>query len=405
MKLGLGRMQEALARRGNPEKELQCVHIAGTNGKGSVGAMLESVFREAGYKTGHFCSPHLHRYVERVQVNGRPISEKYAAEKLAEYRQDEALSDLTFFEHTTLLGFETFRDEKCNLVFLETGLGGRLDSTNVVVPEVSVITNIGLDHTRILGNTYAKIAKEKAGIIKKRIPLIVGARNEAACHAIEGRALVMNAPSWWIGESFDAHWRDSSAKIQVGDFLYNDVELGLKGRHQIDNAACVVSTAHALRDLGYDWTERDLRSGLKKARWSGRLESHRGRPDFVFDAAHNKSGCETLAAHLAERAHNGNVVLLFSAMADKNHRAMLRAFDGLVSSVVYAVPKMTRASDPTLFAKIRKGVVAKNVREGVAKAKRMAGHDGLVVVAGSIFLLSEARAIVKGVRTDPPIGM
>ena len=398
-------MERALDARGNPQSAVSFVHIAGTNGKGSVAAMLESIYRAAGYRTGQLCSPHLQRYVERVQIAGRPMTEREAVRALFDQRDDARLSDLTFFEHTTLLALESFARAECDIVFLETGLGGRLDATNVVTPELSVITHIGLDHTRVLGRTYAAIAAEKAGIIKRGVPVVVGTRDRRAQKAIEARAEDLVAPTWWIGQDFDAQWQGDSLDVEVESQTYRGLRVGLLGRHQRDNAACAVAAAHVLRQRGLDWRASDLARGLSRVRWPGRLEWHDARPAFLFDAAHNPAGCAALADFLREHDHKGPVVLLFGAMKDKDHRAMLRALAGEVDHIVYAAPNMERAASPTSLSRVRKGQVATSVRQGVAAARKMAGRSGLVVVAGSIFLVAEARAIVKGVRTDPPIGL
>ena len=183
------------------------------------------------------------------------------------------------------------------------------------------------------------------------------------------------------------------------------MRLGLRGGYQGDNAACALAVVQELGSRGFEVSDADIRAGLKRAKWPGRLERHRGKPAFLFDAAHNAAGCETLSRYLDELGHRGKVVLLFGAMRDKDHRRMLAAFDGRVDRRVYATSGIYRSESPARFAKIREGSVARSVRDAVARAKRAAGPDGLVVVAGSIFLVSEVRAIVKNVRTDPPIAM
>jgi len=405
IKLGLGRMAQAAERRGHPEREVQYVHVAGTNGKGSVATMVESVLRAAGYRTGQFASPHLQRYVERVRISGRPISEREAARRIEELRADTRLPPLTFFEYTTLLAFEAFRDARCDLVVLEVGLGGRLDSTNIVTPEVSVITNISFEHQRILGDTLAKIAREKAGVLKPNVPCIVGARGKAVRRAITVQARSVGAPLRWIDRDFDSAWDDGLLSVRVGQQHWEGLRLGLRGKYQGDNAACALAALTELRQRGFDVSDSDIRAGLKGAKWPGRLEWHRGHPSFLFDAAHNAAGCETLAQYLDELEVSGRVVLLFGAMRDKDHRRMLAAFDGRVERRVYASAGVYRSDSPDRFAKIRKGSVSRSVRDAVARAKRAAGPDGLVVVAGSIFLVSEVRAVVKNVRSDPPIAM
>ncbi len=405
IKLGLDRIAHAAEVRGYPERALRYVHVAGTNGKGSVATMIEAVLRAAGYRTGQFASPHLQRYVERVRVNGRPISEREAAKRIEQLRSDIRLPPLSFFEYTTLLAFEAFRDARCDIVVLEVGLGGRLDSTNIVVPEASVITSISLEHQRILGDTLAKIAREKAGVLKPGVPCIVGARAKSARRAISARASAVGAPLRWIDRDFQGTWDGRSLSVRVGDRKWSDLRLGLRGRHQGDNAACAIATLVELEQRGFEISDEHIRTGLKRAKWPGRLEWHNERPAFLFDAAHNASGCETLARYLDSLEFPGRVVLLFGAMKDKDHRRMLSAFDGRVESRVYTAPTTSRSERPERLAKIREGSVARSVRDAVRRAQRAAGPDGLVVVAGSIFLLSEVRAFVKNVRTDPPIAM
>ena len=405
IKLGLERMAEAADRRGHPEREVAYVHVAGTNGKGSVATMVESVLRAAGYRTGQFASPHLQRYVERVRISGRPISEREAANRIEELRADTGLPPLTFFEYTTLLAFEAFRDAHCDIVVLEVGLGGRLDSTNIVTPEVSVITNISFEHQRILGDTLPKIAREKAGVLKPDVPCVVGARGKAVRRAIAARARSVGAPLRWIDRDFESAWDGDLLSVRVGQQRWGGLRLGLRGKYQGDNAACAIAALTELHGRGFDVSDADIRAGLKRAKWPGRLEWHRGHPSFLFDAAHNAAGCETLAQYLDELEVSGRVVLLFGAMRDKDHRRMLAAFDGRVERRVYASAGVYRSDSPDRFAKIRKGSVSRSVRDAVARAKRAAGPDGLVVVAGSIFLVSEVRAVVKNVRTDPPIAM
>jgi len=405
IKLGLDRITEAADIRGHPERETRFVHIAGTNGKGSVATMVESVLRAAGYRTGQFASPHLQRYVERVRIGGRPISEREAANRIEELRADTRLPPLSFFEYTTLLAFEAFRDARCDIVVLEVGLGGRLDSTNIVMPEISVITNISFEHQRILGDTLSKIAREKAGVLKSGVPCIVGARGKSVRRAISARASAVGAPLRWIDRDFESAWHDRSLSVRVRDQEWSDLRLGLRGDYQGDNAACALATLVELKERGFEVSDAHVRSGLKRAKWPGRLEWHRGQPAFLFDAAHNATGCETLARYLDELEFPGRRVLLFGAMRDKDHRRMLAAFDGRVERRIYTAPELTRSERPERLAKIREGTVARSIRDAVARAKRAAGPNGLVVAAGSIFLLAEVRALVKNVPTDPPIAM
>jgi len=405
IKLGLERIVQAAKVRGNPERDLCYVHVAGSNGKGSVATMVAAVLRAAGYRTGQFASPHLQRFVERVQIGGRPISEQETARRIEELRMDTRLPRLTFFEYTTLLAFEAFRDAECEVVVLEVGLGGRLDATNIVTPEVSVITNISLEHQRILGDTLSKIAGEKAGVLKPGVPCIVGARAKSAQRALRRRAKMVGAPLRWIDEDFESRWDNGTLSVRVNDEEWSGLRLGLRGRYQGDNAACALAAIQTLGESAFDISETHIRQGLRRAKWPGRLEWRSGQPAFLFDAAHNADGCRTLGAYLDDLAFPGRVVLLFGTMKDKDHRRMLEAFDNRVARRVYATPNMRRAESAHRFSRIRKGTVARSVRDGLARAKRAAGPNGLVVVAGSIFLVSETRALVTGARSDPPIAM
>lgn len=405
IKLGLERMQTAAALRGHPERDLTVLHIAGTNGKGSVAAMCESMLRAAGYRTGQFASPHLQRYVERIQVAGRPISQAEAAHRIEDLRSDTRLPPLSFFEYTTLLAFEAFRDASCDIVVLEVGLGGRLDSTNIVDPAVCVITNISLEHQKILGDTHAKIAREKAGIIKPGIPCVVGCRGKSARRVITNRARAVGAPLSRIGRDFDAHWTGATLHVQSGEREYPGLKLGLRGHYQADNAACAIVAMEQLSRVGLHVDDTALRKGLRRAKWPGRLEWCPGEPTFLFDAAHNAAGCQTLGRYLDDLAFPGRVVLLFGAMRDKDHRRMLAAFDDHVEKRIYVASKVGRSQPAERFQALRDGTVARSVRDGIARARRAAGPGGLVVVAGSIFVVSEVRAVVKNARTDPPIAM
>ena len=290
IKLGLERIGAAAEVRGHPERDMRFVHVAGTNGKGSVATMVESILRAAGYRTGQFASPHLQRYVERVRIGGRPISEREAAQRIEQLRADTRLPPLSFFEYTTLLALEAFRDARCDIVVLEVGLGGRLDSTNIVTPEVAVITNISLEHERILGGTLPKIAREKAGVLKPGVPCIVGARGTNVRRAIRARASAVGAPLRWIDRDFASTWNDRSLSVSVGEREWSGLRLGLRGDYQGDNAACALATVVELGERGFEVSDAHVRVGLQRAKWPGRLEWHGGHPAFLFDAAHNVSG-------------------------------------------------------------------------------------------------------------------
>ncbi len=405
VRLGTDRMRRALAVRGAPQEATPCVHVAGSNGKGSVCAMVEAILRSAGCRTGLFSSPHVHRYVERVRINGSPISEQDAARWLSMLRAEEL--PLTFFEHSTLLAWEMFREQRCDVAVIEVGLGGRLDATNVIVPRVSVITQIGLDHQRVLGDSLEEIAGEKAGVLKPGVPAVVGVNQTGPLERIRARARSVGAPLRVLGE--DIHLDESSAVLSVtlAGRNVDGITLGLPGAHQRRNGALAASVAMVLSDQGFNISDDAIRQGLRDARWPARLEFVPGTPNFLFDAAHNADGCRALAAHLRDH-YSADVrapILLFAALADKQHEEMLAAFDSLVSTRVYSAPNTHRAVSPSELGRIRAGHVVPNPEEALAKAQSLAGDSGLVVVAGSIHFIGEVRAKVLGIPTDPPIAM
>jgi dihydrofolate synthase / folylpolyglutamate synthase len=383
VRLGLERMERALAHRGHPERALACVHVGGTNGKGSVCALVERALREAGFRTGHFSSPHLHRWVERVRIDGATLDEIEAARRIESVLSDPALAELSFFEATTLIAFEAFRDAGCEYVVLEVGLGGRLDSTNVITPLVSAVTNVSLEHTQILGDTVEAIAGEKAGIFKAGVPAVIGAEGEAREHL------------WRLAAS-------TGALPQVAE--RRAPPSGLGGPHAEGNARTALAVLEALRARGVTIDDEAIARGFALTRWPGRFERIAESPEILVDAGHNPAGCESLARHLVTLEPR-RTVLLFGAMDDKDHLAMLAPFDGLVAARVYALPPMRRAGDVARLAEIREGAVAATVDHGLSHAVELAGREGRVVVCGSIFLVAEVRARVLGVPSDPPIRM
>ncbi len=403
VRLGLDRMNAALYHVGIPRDALRVLHVAGTNGKGSACAFAESIAREAGIKVGRFSSPHLHRYVERVRIDGAPIGEREAAARLTQLRRTSETTPgfprVTFFEFTTLLAMEAFIDHGCELVVLEVGLGGRLDSTNTIDTSASIITSIGFDHGQILGNTLEEIAYEKACIARPGVPLICGVDERPARDVISTHAQDVGAELALVGHAFEA----SEGFLRIGGRALVDVELGLAGAHQYANAACAVT---AMLTLEPSLSDETLRRGLANARHPGRQETLSAAPEVVIDGAHNPAGCVAFARSLrAQSRPSGNTVLLFGAMRDKDHAAMLSAFDDVVDARIYAIPDMPRAVDLATLGSIRPGEIAKSVTAGLGKALALAGPRGKVVVCGSLFLVAEVRAQLLGLVQDPPIGM
>jgi dihydrofolate synthase/folylpolyglutamate synthase len=433
IRLGATRMQAALALRGHPERGQVFVHVAGTNGKGSVSAMIAACLRAAGLRTGLFTSPHLHRYVERVRIDGKPITEREAAQRIEELLEffdatpSEAAPEITFFELTTLLAIEAFAAHRCDVVVLEVGLGGRLDATNAVPTAVSVITRVARDHTQVLGETPRAIAKEKAGIAKRATPLVLGVRDGSARRVIEAHARRVGAPVHRIDAAFGAELEPERASLTLHALgrRVPRVVLGLPGAYQLDNVACAFGAlellARRLPQLAV--SDAAVRRGLSAVRWPARLETLprvARQPCVLLDAAHNEDGCAALAGHLEcadpwlrererQTKRGGRAparVLVFGALADKDFGPMLARLVPLVDHVLLCAPNVSRAASARDLTRIApRAELAKDVRAALARARKLAGPRGEVVVAGSIFLVAEARARLLGVRSDPPIRM
>jgi dihydrofolate synthase/folylpolyglutamate synthase len=407
--LGLARVSRALAARGSPERSFVSIHVAGTNGKGSVAAMIASVLRQSGLRVGLFTSPHLHRLVERFCVNGRSMPRAELARRVSElapWLARPSTPALSFFEICTLLGFEWFRDQRCDVVVLEVGLGGRLDATNVVQPALGVITNIGLDHTDRLGPSLRHIAREKAGIIKPRVPVVVGARDAQALSVIRARARRLRAPLWCIDGEFSAHARGALCDVRVGDQLLHGLRAPLPGAHQLDNLACAVAALQVLAGRGFRVDERALRRGLSRVRWPGRLELIPGAPDVLCDAAHNPDACAELARYLDGFAHAyTRKVLLFGVLRDKDHARMLALLLPHFDELVFVTPASPRALLSGALRARFGGAAFDDVDSALRYARKRAGRRGLVVAAGSIVAMSSVRARLLGVGEDPKIAL
>ncbi len=407
VKLGLERMREACALRGNPERDLKCIHVTGTNGKGSVSAMIESGLRAAGHKTGLFTSPHLHELGERIRVKGENLAQAETTKRLRElldFFEAPGRPELSFFELTTLLAFEVFRDAGCDVVVLEIGLGGRLDSTNVAPSVLSVITRIALDHVGVLGDNVTAIAKEKAGILRPRVPLICGVREPAASRAITEHARKTQAPRFQIGHDFKMVESDKKAlTVEVRGKRYT-VTPSLVGEHQQDNVASAVAALHVLNERGVSVNEAAIARGLAKVSWPARLERLSGKPVTWLDAAHNPDGCAALAAHLKTIKERPRV-LVFGAMQDKDAAGMLALLAPVTERRIYTQVEMPRAADAEALAKAHDGEAQTSIASALSRAKKLAGDKGAVIVAGSIFVVAEARAKLLKIRADPLIRM
>ncbi|WP_437964815.1 folylpolyglutamate synthase/dihydrofolate synthase family protein [Sorangium sp. So ce260] len=416
MVLGLDRVREALAALGDPHAGVPAVHVAGTNGKGSVCAMVESVARAAGLRTGLYTSPHLSRFAERIRVGGEMIGDA-ALERALSAALEQVPSPLTFFEALTVAAFVAFRDAGVDLAILEVGLGGRLDATNVIAaPLCTAITSIAFDHEALLGPTLADIAREKAGILKPGAPVVLGPLDPEAEAAIEAAAQAIGAgPRLRVAR---AEHGGRAGEITVGRAGPGgratrvakpgrralEVELGLRGAHQAENAGVACGIAWQLAGR-WPELERALPEGLGAARWPGRLERiDAGAAQVLLDCAHNPHGARALAAWLDEEGPGAaRTALVLGAMADKGWGEMLQVLAPRAQRRFYVTPQGRAAAPLDALRGIAPGEPIGDPRAAVARAIEVAGPGGLVVVAGSIYLVGEVRSALLGIVPDPVV--
>ena len=397
-KPGLERISELCKRLGNPEKELKFVHVAGTNGKGSFCTMLDSILRKAGYKTGLFTSPYIKEFGERIRYCGENIEDGELAD-ITEYIKpiaDSMTDKPTEFELITAIGLEYFRRKECDIVILEAGMGGRLDSTNVIESSLlSVITGIALDHTAYLGDTVEKIAEEKAGIIKPGGVVIFGGENKAAADIIASRAREIGADYSYVDRSTLA-LTETSLSGTVFDYRCREgFEISLLGLYQPRNAATVLDAVDALRKRGYDISESAVRSGLKSARWHARFEIISRDPLVIFDGAHNPEGIEVAVSSIKHYFGDKKVCILTGVMKDKDYTYIASKLSEISESAVVITPDNPRALDAKVYSKVlaAKGVIAKpysTVAEALGAGKSLARElDTALVCLGSLYMYKE----------------
>jgi len=397
IKLGLDRTVNLLENLGNPERYFDSVHIAGTNGKGSVACFLHSILYRAGLVTGLFTSPHLVSYRERIRINGSAIGRRELADLVSDLRSAILETGVTYFEATTVLAFEHFRRCAVDVAVVEVGMGGRLDSTNVLEPLVTCITSIDYDHTLYLGRTLAKIAAEKAGTIKAGIPVVCGRIRKPALASIMKTARSKRAKVYLLGR--DATCGLISSDLSGSTFEYRGLStrqtfrIRVAGLHQVDNAALAVLVAEVLRERGIKIGDRAIAEGLLGATWPGRLEILRRRPLLVCDAAHNVSGMHMLVTSL--KAFNFRPdVIVFGVLRDKRYEPMLKMLARSGQVVVLTKPASPRALS---LAKLKEVCRHLGLRayacarsgDAISKAFDLSGRRGKILVCGSIYLLGE----------------
>ena len=403
MKLGLENISRVLAYLGNPQKSYPTIHIAGTNGKGSTAAIMESVLSNSGYRIGLYTSPHLVDFRERIRINGRRISRKYIIDFFNETKSHFARFNITFFEAATALAFKYFQDEKVDLAVIETGMGGRFDATNVVAPLATVITNISLEHSQHLGSDLNRIATEKAGIIKKGLPVVTAVSGiepkrviRQVCRKRKANLVsIFDETQWMIKEINE---RKTEVDIFTRSEKYYNLRLALPGRHQLENAICALVASEYAEQVGLKVTVTGASLGFRNVKWPGRLQKIGKRPDIILDVGHNPGAMRVLYEYFHEFYPQRYIVAVFGILSDKNANLMLAELNKFVKAVIITKPVTERAADPEKIARQAAHLtgnfqVIPHVREAFAAAVNHAGEDDLVLVTGSHYTVGEVLSV------------
>ncbi|MFN0199580.1 MAG: bifunctional folylpolyglutamate synthase/dihydrofolate synthase [Planctomycetaceae bacterium] len=412
----LDRMRRLLAGLGNPHEQIPAVHIAGTKGKGSTAVMLSEILNSVGYRVGLFTSPHLSTFEERMRVNGMMPTQAEVVDLINAVAEVTSIMDrenknlcATFFEITTAMAWLYFLQRGVEIVSLEVGLGGRLDSTNLCRPEVCVITNISKDHVAILGNTVEQIAREKAGIIKRGIPVVSGVTTTGPQAVIDEACRVHEADLWLKDREIFAHYFPTgtcetteilSGRVDVETPVrtWRQVPVTLPGVHQGDNAALALATVDRLCRLGWSIDEAKVSAGMQQVRWPARIEIVRRRPWVILDAAHNLASCQALTATLTDRFPGRRRIVIFAVSKDKDVAGlvnqMVHAADELIFTQYLSNPRATPGEDLVRMAQSQKPGsyhYAASPREAWMMAQQLSTPDDVICITGSFFLAAEMR--------------
>lgn len=404
IKLGLSTIKKILSNLNNPQRTYGCIHVAGTNGKGSVASSLANILIRSGYKTGLYTSPHLVRFNERIQVNNRPISNKNVLAAFNAVRQvHHGRREPTFFEFATAMALYEFGRQQVEWAVIETGMGGRLDATNVVQPELSIITNISLEHRDYLGNTLSQIAGEKAGIIKRRKPVVTGIRQQKARQVVEQVAVQKNAALYRLGRDFKVRRNMPGTFSYYGlDNTWHGLQTALQGSHQADNAALVLAACELMSRRKARLEPAAIKHGLRTNHWPGRLETVSEKPLIMMDGAHNLAAARNLARYLASNLAGRKMTMVIGILDDKPYKAMLDSLLPLASRVVLTRSKIDRALDPRRLQEVAadyrvNNVIVPDVVQAVRHAINISSPADAICIAGSLYVVGEAKeAFDKG---------
>ena len=398
IKPGLSTITGILKSLDNPQDNFSCIHVAGTNGKGSIASSLSSILHASGHKVGLYTSPHLVRFNERICINNLPVSDKKIVESYnAVNKVIQNNLEATFFELSTAMAFYEFDRQKVDWAVIETGMGGRLDATNIIRPVISIISNISVEHKKYLGNTIAQIAGEKGGIIKRSVPVITGVKQKNAVTVLKNIAAKQSAPFYRLGNEFRIRRNKGKTFNYFGiNTVLRNMRTGLPGSHQINNAALALAVCEILNQNKTNLSSQNIKQGLAQNRWPGRLEKISSSPHVILDGAHNLAGARMLAKFLSENMRDKNITLIIGILNDKPYAGMLTALLPVCSKAILTRPKIDRALSPEkLFRKAKKHIknieIIPDVGKAIKHAIKTASANDVICIAGSLYLVGEAK--------------
>ena len=400
--LGLDVIGNILKGVGNPQNNFNTIHVAGTNGKGSIASALSTILHKAGYKVGLYTSPHLVRFNERICINNQPVSDDdvvaaYNAVKDVHYGSREP----TFFEFTTSMALYEFGWHNVEWAVIETGMGGRLDATNIITPTLSIITNISLEHKQYLGNTISELTREKGGIIKKRVPVVTGVTQKNAISVLTSIAKTQSAPFYRFKDAFRVRRNRNTSFNYFGiDHVWRHIQTGLIGNHQINNAALVLAACELLIRNNLNLSLKNIKDGLGQNRWPGRLEMVSTSPQILLDGAHNFIAARHLARYLSKNLSDRDITLIIGILDDKPYKAILKDLLPLCRKVILTRPKIDRALSPEKLYPVAQKIISNihvipDVDNAILYAIENASPKDTICIAGSLYVVGEAKELFE----------
>ncbi len=398
--LGLERIKAYMDALGNPQHSYPSIHVAGTNGKGSTAAILQSVLTNAGYKVGLLTSPHLVNFAERMRIGYKDCDPNYIVDFVKANRDRMKRIPVSFFEITTALAFQYFADEKVDIAVVEVGMGGRLDATNVLRPEVSIITNIDYDHTKSLGNTLEAIAAEKAGIVKEGVPCITACRYDNVKQTI--RDICLKRRSDFISAHDDFQWTAGDSSLsgscfdaQLNGNNYEKLRINLAGEHQVENAVTAIAALNLVSKNGFNIADKAIYDGMRNVKWLGRLQAASENPMVLLDVAHNPAGAAFLEKSIHKFIPNKRIIAVLGILSDKKRDDMLKRFKSFADLLILTKPVSERAVEPEFMAGKAEELeipyqIIHNVHQAYQRALDLANPEDVILVTGSHYTVGEA---------------